>query len=150
MSLTRAVPVEEPSLFHSSLPWLPSLAEKKSVPPTFLRKAGEEPEDPGRMSLTRDGPEAEPPLFPGSWGALPLPQLRSVAAFVCVDDTPPFLAPQVGGVGGGGAGSDVVDEGGAGGGAVALPQLQAVAAVVGHEEQRAAHVRQVGGIGAEG
>src|SRR5262249_34530703 len=50
-----------------------------------------------------------------------------------------------------GAGADVGDEGGAGGGAGTLPQLGAVAAVVGAEEKRSIHVRQVvevGGVGA--
>src|SRR5262249_18989668 len=45
---------------------------------------------------------------------------------------------------------DVLDEGGAGGGAVALPQLPPVRAVVGREEQRPVHVREGGGVRAGG
>ena len=37
MSLTRTVPAAVPSLFHSSSPVVPSLAEKNSVPLTFVR-----------------------------------------------------------------------------------------------------------------
>src|SRR5262249_39453349 len=44
--------------------------------------------------------------------------------------------------------SDVLDEGGAVGGAVGLPQFEAVAAVVGREEQRPVDVGQVGRGGA--
>src|SRR5262249_62428685 len=40
---------------------------------------------------------------------------------------------------------DVLDQGGAGGGAVGLPQLPPVRAVVGREEQRPVHGRQVAG-----
>ena len=43
MSLTRTVPAAVPSLFHSSLPWVPSLAAKKSVEPTAVRFVGDEP-----------------------------------------------------------------------------------------------------------
>src|SRR5262245_66254427 len=57
MSLTRAVPAEVPSLRHSSLPWLPSLAKKKSVPLTFRRLLGQEPAEAGLMSLTTTGAE---------------------------------------------------------------------------------------------
>src|SRR5206468_103048 len=49
-----------------------------------------------------------------------------------------------------GAGVDVLDQRGAGGGAVALPQLEAVGAVVGAEEQRAADGGQVRGEGTVG
>ena len=36
MSLTMTVPAAVPSLFHSSRPWMPSLAVKYSVPPTSM------------------------------------------------------------------------------------------------------------------
>ena len=41
MSLTRTVPAAVPSLFHSSAPFVPSLAVKNSVPLTFVRLLGE-------------------------------------------------------------------------------------------------------------
>src|SRR5262245_62104498 len=44
---------------------------------------------------------------------------------------------------------DVLDEGGAGCGAVALPQLVAVHAVIGREEQYAVYVREFGGVRAD-
>jgi parallel beta-helix repeat protein len=40
MSLTSTVPAAVPSLFHSSPPCVPSLAEKNSVPFTFVRDEG--------------------------------------------------------------------------------------------------------------
>ena len=42
MSLTRTVPAAVPSLFHSSLPCVPSLAVKNSVPLTLVRLRGDE------------------------------------------------------------------------------------------------------------
>src|SRR5262249_54728483 len=90
-------------------------------------------------------------------GAVALPQLDAVAAVVGMKEQGVADVRQVGlevvraGLQGTlGTGEDVVDEDGAGRGAVALPQLVAVAAVVRHEEQGAAHVRQVARIGAGG
>src|SRR5262249_51979535 len=96
-------------------------------------------------------------LDEGGAGGSPvrLPQLVAVAAVVGPEEQGAVAVRQVGrewpwrpegpvrvdAVGG--VGVDVLDEGGAGGGAVRLPQLVAVAAVVGREEQRAAHVREV-------
>ena len=37
ISLTSTVPAAVPSLFHSSVPWVPSLALKNNVPLTFVR-----------------------------------------------------------------------------------------------------------------
>ena len=57
MSLTIFVPAAVPSLFHSSVPWTPSLAAKKSVLPTWVNELGlESPE--GLMFLTRLGGES--------------------------------------------------------------------------------------------
>ena len=39
MSLTSTVPAVVPSDFHSSLPWVPSKAEKYTVPPTATQAA---------------------------------------------------------------------------------------------------------------
>ena len=47
MSLTMTVPASVPSLFHSSRPWVPSLAVKNSVPLTFVRALGNELAGPG-------------------------------------------------------------------------------------------------------
>src|SRR5262245_14462892 len=60
MSLTRAVPAAVPSLFHSSKPWSPSSARKKSVPFALTRLIGLEGSAPGWMSATSaaDGPAA--------------------------------------------------------------------------------------------
>jgi hypothetical protein len=49
MSLTRAVPAAVPSLFHSSLPCVPSSAGKKSVPRTLARSRATR-STPGSMS----------------------------------------------------------------------------------------------------
>src|SRR5436190_23586429 len=54
MSLTRTVPEEVPSLFHSSLPCVPSSAAKNTVPLTLVSALGEEPNGPGRISWTSD------------------------------------------------------------------------------------------------
>src|SRR5262245_60953825 len=40
MSLTRTVPASVPFDFHSSRPWTPSLAVKKTSPPTSVRESG--------------------------------------------------------------------------------------------------------------
>src|SRR5207244_5837863 len=54
MSLTRTVPEEVPSLFHSSLPCVPSSAAKNTVPFTLVSALGEEPNGPGKISWTSD------------------------------------------------------------------------------------------------
>src|SRR5262249_26859185 len=51
MSLTSTVPAAVPSLFHSSVPCVPSLAVKNSVPLTLVKLLGKEG-PPGVMSLT--------------------------------------------------------------------------------------------------
>ena len=57
MSLTRTVPAAVPSLFHSSQPWMPSSAEKSSVPPTRRRGSGcSTAAAPWLMSLTSTVP----------------------------------------------------------------------------------------------
>src|SRR5262249_9160114 len=71
-------------------------------------------------------------------GAVALPQLGAVAAFVGREEQRAAHVDQVGGFGAGGARSDVLDHDGAGGSSVRLPQLEAVAAVVGRGDQRAA------------
>src|SRR4051812_43374315 len=53
MSRTRTVPLLEPLLFQSSLPAVPLLAAKKSVPLTLVRNNGLELPAPAWMSLTR-------------------------------------------------------------------------------------------------
>ena len=64
---------------------------------------------------------------------------------LAVKNSVPLTFVEAAGVRAGAAGVDVLDQDGAGGGAVALPQLAAVRAVVGREEQRAVDVRQVAG-----
>ena len=65
MSLTSTVPAAVPSLFHSSLPCVPSSAVKKSVPSTAVRTRGTMP-PVGLMSLTSTVPAAVPSLFHNS------------------------------------------------------------------------------------
>ena len=67
MSVTRMVPASVPSLFQSSWPFVPSLAEKYRVPPTAVRLPGEELAAPGLMSLTMTVPATVPSLFHSSW-----------------------------------------------------------------------------------
>src|SRR4051794_19462702 len=70
MSLTRTVPADVPSLFHSSLP-AESPATKKRVFPTAVRDTGELPPVPATMSLTRTVPAVVPLLLhnsaPAAW-----------------------------------------------------------------------------------
>ena len=47
MSLTITVPVAVPSLFHSSSPWLPSLAVKNTELPSVVKLEMPELADPG-------------------------------------------------------------------------------------------------------
>src|SRR5262245_46340312 len=63
--VTKVVPAAVPSLFHSPL-FVPSSAEKNSVPLTFVRNAGDDPALPGLMSLTSTLPAAVPSLFHSS------------------------------------------------------------------------------------
>ena len=135
MSLTRAVPAAVPSLFHSSQPCVPSSAEKNSVPLTFVRSLGSKRAAAGSMSLTRTVPAAVPSLFHSSHPCVP-----SLAA----KNSVPLTFVRLLGGRAVAARVDVLDQGGAGGRAVALPQLAAVRPVVGREEQRAVHVRQAG------
>ena len=137
MSLTRTVPAAVPSLFHSSVA-VRAVVGREEQRPVHVRQAesGWKPCVPGPMSLTRTVPAAVPSLFHSSIAAAcrRWPRRSSVAVHVrrgsrgseselCVR-------------------ADVLDEHGAGRGAVALPQLVAVRAVVGREEQRPVHVRQ--------
>ena len=73
MSLTRTVPAVVPSDFQSSVPWVPSLAAKNSVPPTFVRFPGFELPLPGSDVLDHDGAGGR---------AVRLPQLSAVGAVV--------------------------------------------------------------------
>ena len=86
------------------------------------------------MSLTRTVPAAVPSLFHSS-----RPWVPSSA----VKNRMPLDVGQVVRDGAVGAGVDVLDQVGAGGGAVALPQLDAVRAVVGGEVEHAVDVGQV-------
>ena len=90
------------------------------------------------MSLTRTVPAAVPSLFHSSWPVVPSSAAKNSVplTFVRLSRGTSRRA----------AGADVLDEDGAGGGAVALPQLAAVRAVVGREEQRPVDVRQVAGV----
>ena len=64
MSLTITVPDSVPSLFHSSLPWVPSSALKNSVSPTAISSVGRlEPPGLGLMSLTSTVPDSVPSLL---------------------------------------------------------------------------------------
>src|SRR5262249_25936729 len=76
MSLTRLVPTSEPLLFHSSLPFVPLFALKKSVPLTFVRKWGEDAKKPEPMSLTRTVPALVPLLFHNSRPFVPLSAVK--------------------------------------------------------------------------
>ena len=69
MSLTRTVPAAVPSLFHSSVPCVPSLAAKNSVPLTFVRLDGVRAGAAGVDVLDQDG---------AGGGAVALPQLVAV------------------------------------------------------------------------
>ena len=64
--MTSFVPAAVPSDLQSSLPWVPSLAAKKSVPATFVSQPGVELALPGLMSLTSFVPAAVPSDFQSS------------------------------------------------------------------------------------
>ena len=65
--MTSTVPAAVPSLFHSSLPWAPSLAVKNSVAADVRQEPRVELlAVPGLMSLTRTVPAAVPSLFHSS------------------------------------------------------------------------------------
>ena len=113
---------------------MPSSAAKNSVPFTFVRLLGSS-RAAGLMSLTSTVPAAVPSLFHSSQPVVPSSAAKNSVPFTFVRLRGRAAA----------AGVDVLDEDGAGGGAVALPQLQPVRAVVGREEQRAVDVRQVAG-----
>ena len=136
MSLTRTVPAAVPSLFHSSMPCVPSLAAKNSVA-VDVRSSCWESQEPcaARVDvLDQDG---------AGGGAVALPQLRAVSAVVGREEQRAVHVRQVSWGTSCRCRIDVLDQDGAGGGAVALPQLVPCVAVVGREEQRAVHVRQV-------
>ena len=67
MSLTRPVPPDVPSLFHSSAPLTPSLALKNSVAATLVRETTPPLNPtPTRMSFTMVVPASVPSLFHSS------------------------------------------------------------------------------------
>ena len=66
MSVTSLVPAAVPSLFHSSPPWMPSLAARNSLPWNGVRLPGDEPLAPSRMSLTSLVPADVPSVFHSS------------------------------------------------------------------------------------
>ncbi len=73
MSLTRKVPSSVPSLTHGSLPWIPSSARKKSLPPPAeMRNDGKECPGPGLMSSTSRVPSSVPSLVHSSMPMTPL------------------------------------------------------------------------------
>ena len=100
-----------PSLFHSSVPLLPSSAAKNSVPFTFTRQWEEEP-PPGSDVQDEDG---------AGGGAVAFPQLIAAAAVIGGEEQRAVHIRQ--GFEWGSkdsvAGEDVQDEGGAG----AVPSL---------------------------
>src|SRR5262245_34175906 len=67
MSFKSAVPPTVPSLFHSSKPLTPLLAENSRVAPRFVTRRGNEPNTPALMSLTMTVPASVPSLFQSSW-----------------------------------------------------------------------------------
>ena len=71
MSLTITVPAAVPSLFHSSRPFVPSSALKKSMPPTAVSAPILLSFKPGAMSFTITVPAAVPSLFHSSRLMLP-------------------------------------------------------------------------------
>ncbi len=71
MSFTITVPPEVPSLFQSSLPFVPSSATKKRVPLTSTNISGALPPLPDLMSLTITVPAAVPSLFQSSFPLVP-------------------------------------------------------------------------------
>jgi hypothetical protein len=66
MSVTILVPAAVPSLTHSSRPWTPSSALKKTRLPTRVSSNGSDPRAPGAMSSIRTVPAAVPSLFHSS------------------------------------------------------------------------------------
>ena len=65
ISLTMTVPEEVPSLFHNSVPLLPSVAAKNKVLPTAVRFVGREL-PVALMSFTITVPDEEPSVFHNS------------------------------------------------------------------------------------
>ena len=61
MSFTMTVPAAVPSLFQSSMPWMPSSAAKYAVPPTSV--SDQRYDGPGPMSFTITVPAAVPSLL---------------------------------------------------------------------------------------
>ena len=66
MSFTMTVPLREPSVFHSSVPCVPSLAEKKKVLPSKPSGWGLKPAAPGLISLNMKVPLGVPLLTQSS------------------------------------------------------------------------------------
>ena len=66
MSRTITVPASVPSLFHNSIPEVPSSAAKISMLPSTISSTGREDPDPGQMSFTRNVPCAEPSVLHSS------------------------------------------------------------------------------------
>src|SRR5688572_4186088 len=123
MSLTIIVPAAVPSDFHSSVPPPPS-AVKNRVPFTLVRLLGFQGPGGGR--------EEQRAVHFGQVGRGVV--VGIVAAVSAIGSTR----------------IDVLDEGGAGNGAVRLPQLRAMDAIVSREEQRAVYFGQTVGVRAGG
>ena len=80
VDLTITVPASVPSLFHSSFPFVPSLAWKNSVPSTFVSLS--KPEAPIRlMSFTMAVPPAVPSLFHSSLPLMPSSAVKNRVPF---------------------------------------------------------------------
>src|SRR5262249_49191687 len=77
ISLTRTVPCSVPSLFQISNPCWPSLAEKKSVPLTFVKNDGYDELPPGKMSLTSVAEPVPREYFQSSCPVLSLPATKN-------------------------------------------------------------------------
>jgi hypothetical protein len=70
MSFTRSVPAEVPSLLQSSVPLVPSFAEKNKVPFTSVSEAGDPPTPKGWISFTCSVPSGVPSLFQSALATL--------------------------------------------------------------------------------
>ena len=105
------------------------------MPLTFVRSLGNESLLPGLMSLTKTVPAAVPLLFQSS-----APWTPSLA----MEEQRAVHVRQVARIRAAAAGVDVLDQDGAGGGAIAFPEFKTVHPVVGREVSRRADGRKVG------
>src|SRR5690349_1543953 len=93
MSLTNCVPVVVPSDFHSSTPWVTSLAIKNSSPFTLVSSIGLEL-PPVLMSLTMTVPAEEPSDFQSSTPLVPSLALKKSSPLTFTNSCgPELLAP---------------------------------------------------------